>query len=87
MPTTRTCGERECLRRRLTVDLLFDARGVAVKLDGGLDLATVPQRDRQLARIVETKVARVLIDRGGVTFMDRHGPLVDRLRASLRRIK
>jgi hypothetical protein len=42
------------LSGRLTVDLLTDARGVAVKLDGELDLATVPQLDRQLARIEAT---------------------------------
>jgi anti-sigma B factor antagonist len=58
---------------RLTVNLLSDARGVAVKLDGELDLATVPQLDRQLALIEVTKVSRVLIDLSGVTFMDSTG--------------
>jgi anti-sigma B factor antagonist len=58
---------------RLTVNLLSDARGVAVKLDGELDLATAPQLDRQLARIEATNVSRVLIDLSGVTFMDSTG--------------
>jgi hypothetical protein len=75
------------LSGRLTVNLLTDARGVAVKLDGGLDLATAPQLDRQLAHIEATNVSRVLIDLGGVTFMDRHGPSVDRSRPSLRRVR
>jgi anti-sigma B factor antagonist len=61
------------LSGRLTVDLLSDARGVVVKLDGELDLATAPQLDRQLARIEATKVTRVLIDLSGVTFMDSTG--------------
>jgi anti-sigma B factor antagonist len=58
---------------RLTIDVLTDARGIAVKLDGELDLATVPQFDRQLARIEATKVSRVLIDLSGVSFMDSAG--------------
>ena len=61
------------LSGRLTVDLLSDARGVAVKLDGELDLATVPELDRHLARIEVTEVSRVLIDLSGVTFMDSTG--------------
>jgi anti-sigma B factor antagonist len=58
---------------RLTVQLRSDARGVAVTLEGELDLETAPELDRRLAAIDETQVARLLIDLHGVTFMDSTG--------------
>lgn len=59
--------------RRLTVQVLSDARGVVVRLEGELDLETATELDRQLAAIDLSQVTRLLIDLGGVTFMDSTG--------------
>jgi anti-anti-sigma factor len=58
---------------RLTVQLISDGREVAVTLAGELDLETTPDFDRQLADIDTAQVTRLLIDLGGVTFMDSTG--------------
>jgi anti-anti-sigma factor len=58
---------------RLTVRLTSDARGVVVTLEGELDLETTPEFDRQLAAIDKTQLTRLLIDLGGVEFMDSTG--------------
>jgi anti-anti-sigma factor len=58
---------------RLTVRLTSDARGVVVTLEGELDLETTPEFDRQLAAIDKTPLTRLLIDLGGVDFMDSTG--------------
>lgn len=58
---------------RLTVRVVTDARGVAMRLEGELDLETAQEFDRQLAGIDQAQVIRLLIDLGGVTFMDSRG--------------
>lgn len=58
---------------RLTVEMLTDARGVVVRLEGELDLETAAEFDRQLAALDGSLVKRLLIDLGGVTFMDSTG--------------
>jgi anti-sigma B factor antagonist len=58
---------------RLTVQLITDAQGVALRLEGELDLQTSQEFDRRLADIDQAHVGRLLIDLGGVTFMDSRG--------------
>ncbi len=58
---------------RLAIRLVSNPRGVVVTLTGELDLATTPELDRQLAAIDRTQITRLLIDLGGVTFMDSTG--------------
>jgi anti-sigma B factor antagonist len=58
---------------RLTVQLITDAQGVALRLDGELDLETSLEFDRRLAAIDQARISRLLIDLGGVTFMDSRG--------------
>jgi anti-sigma B factor antagonist len=58
---------------RLTVQLITDAQGVALTLDGELDLETCVEFDRRLAAIDQARIGRLLIDLGGVTFMDSRG--------------
>lgn len=57
---------------RLTVELNVDAQAAVLVLAGELDLETAPQLDQELARI-ESRATRVVIDLGGVTFMDSTG--------------
>jgi anti-sigma B factor antagonist len=57
----------------LGIQLVADARGIVVILDGELDLETAPELDRKLGQIDETHVTRILIDLSGVTFMDSTG--------------
>jgi anti-sigma B factor antagonist len=59
--------------RGLRVALVADARGVAVLLAGELDLETAPELEQQLAALEESQRTRVVIDLGGVTFMDSAG--------------
>ena len=42
-------------------------------LAGELDLDTVPELEEQLAALDETQRTRVVIDLGGITFMDSAG--------------
>jgi anti-sigma B factor antagonist len=58
---------------RLAIAVSSDAQGVAVTLDGELDLETAQELDRQLAGIDVTEVTRLLIDLRGVSFMDSTG--------------
>jgi anti-sigma B factor antagonist len=58
---------------RLTVQLITDAQGVALRLEGELDLETSLEFDRRLAAIDQARISRLLIDLGGVTFMDSRG--------------
>ena len=58
---------------RLTIQLMPDAQGVALRLDGELDLETSVEFDRRLAAIDQAQISRLLIDLGGVTFMDSRG--------------
>jgi anti-sigma B factor antagonist len=58
---------------RLTVQLVTDAGAAAVTVVGELDLETTPEFDRRLAGIDVTQITRLLIDLGGVTFMDSTG--------------
>ena len=58
---------------RLTVQLMTDAQGVTLRLDGELDLETSVEFDRRLAAIDQAGISRLLIDLGGVTFMDSRG--------------
>jgi anti-sigma B factor antagonist len=58
---------------RLTVELITDAQGVALRLVGELDLETSVEFDRRLAAIDQARISRLLIDLGGVTFMDSRG--------------
>lgn len=57
----------------LRVALVIDARGVAVLLAGELDLDTVPEFEQQLAALDDAQRRRVVIDLGGITFMDSAG--------------
>jgi anti-sigma B factor antagonist len=57
----------------LRVALVIDARGVALLLAGELDLETAPELEQQLAALDDTQRTRVVIDLGGVTFMDSAG--------------
>lgn len=57
----------------LGIQLVADGPGIAVILDGELDLETASELDRELAQIDETHVSRILIDLSGVTFMDSTG--------------
>jgi anti-sigma B factor antagonist len=50
-----------------------DAEGVVLALDGELDLASAPELERQLREISTTNRGRLLIDLGGLTFMDSTG--------------
>lgn len=58
---------------RLTIQLITDAQGVALRLEGELDLETSVEFDRRLAAIDQAQIRRLLIDLGGVTFMDSRG--------------
>jgi anti-sigma B factor antagonist len=58
---------------RLTVQLTTDAQGIAMRLEGELDLETSLEFDRRLAAIDQARISRLLIDLGGVTFMDSRG--------------
>jgi anti-sigma B factor antagonist len=58
---------------RLAISVSPDALGVAVTLDGELDLETAQELDRRLAVIEATGLSRLLIDLRGVSFMDSTG--------------
>ena len=58
---------------RLTVQVITDAQGIAMRLEGELDLETSVEFDRRLAAIDQARISRLLIDLGGVTFMDSRG--------------
>jgi anti-sigma B factor antagonist len=61
------------LANRLTVRLVTDAQGIALSLEGELDLETTREFDRHLAALDLDHVRRVLIDLRGVSFMDSRG--------------
>jgi anti-sigma B factor antagonist len=57
----------------LTIDVSNGPDCVRVTVTGELDLATVPEFDRQLDRIDLTAVKRLVLDVSGVPFMDSTG--------------
>ncbi len=58
---------------RLAIRRVVDARGVILALRGELDLATAPELESQLRAIEASHPGRVLIDLGGLEFMDSTG--------------
>jgi anti-sigma B factor antagonist len=58
---------------RFMVEVEPGSRIVVVALSGELDLETAPELARELATIDETQLERLVIDLGGVTFMDSTG--------------
>jgi anti-sigma B factor antagonist len=58
---------------RLGIERFADAGGIELKLTGELDLETTPALDEQLARINGSHGGRLLVDLGGVEFMDSTG--------------
>ncbi len=58
---------------RLEIQRSVDARGVELTLTGELDLETTPALDEQFREIDEANPAHVLVDLGGVEFMDSTG--------------
>lgn len=58
---------------RLTVEWITGVQALTVRLEGELDLETSQELDRQLAAIDAARVKRLVIDLGGVTFMDSRG--------------
>ena len=51
----------------------MDSRGIELKLTGELDLDTTPALDEQLREIDGEHPGRLLVDLGGVEFMDSTG--------------
>jgi anti-sigma B factor antagonist len=58
---------------QLTITLESDPDGVRIVLVGEVDLATAPELDRVLDRLVSDGHGRLLIDLHGVAFMDSTG--------------
>lgn len=58
---------------RLAVKVITGDQGLTVRLDGELDLETAEELERHLAAIQDSVVTRLLIDLGGVAFMDSTG--------------
>jgi anti-anti-sigma factor len=58
---------------RLSIQRATDQQGIVLALEGELDLETTPELDDQLREISETNPGRLLIDLGGLEFMDSTG--------------
>jgi anti-anti-sigma factor len=59
--------------RRLEIERSADSRGIELRLTGELDLETTPALDEQLREIDGEHPVRLLVDLGGVEFMDSTG--------------
>lgn len=57
----------------LTIQRLSDDRGIVFALVGELDLESAPELERQLEEAASTRPGRLLIDLGGLEFMDSTG--------------
>jgi stage II sporulation protein AA (anti-sigma F factor antagonist) len=57
----------------LTIRRLTDDRGVILELAGELDLESAAELDRQLEEVAAASPGRLLIDLGGLEFMDSTG--------------
>jgi anti-anti-sigma factor len=57
----------------LRIVRVADEQGVVLQLAGELDLESAPELDRQLREVEQANPGRVLIDLGGLEFMDSSG--------------
>ncbi|MDQ6805409.1 MAG: STAS domain-containing protein [Actinomycetota bacterium] len=57
----------------LKIERAADARGIVLQLAGELDLESSPELDRRLREVESAKPGRLLIDLGGLEFMDSTG--------------
>ena len=57
----------------LRIERSTDAHGVVLTLTGELDLESAPKLDRQIRAIEAENPGRLLIDLGGLQFMDSSG--------------
>ena len=57
----------------LIIQRLSDERGIVLQLAGELDLESAPELDRELRELEGLSQGRLLIDLGGLEFMDSSG--------------